>query len=477
MKSPFLSFVIAENLIGDNEDFSIENCGEKKSYEILGCKDYSPEEVNRKLKKARGEWFSVVMPGVHLKENFVNIVAQSKALKEDAGMVYGDFEMNGKNVELYDYNGDWTERWNFGKLRIYNTKAVSEQGFFDSRFPSAYNYDMLLKFWNKKKIVRIPQVLYSFNSPEKTNALKDKLFFPAEGDYGGFSYLFYDDNFKQQVEKCFDEFLVRQNIFFESENSQIPSNGVESTDSPKVAVVIPVHNRSEMLKDAVKSVINQDFDEWELIIVDNSSDDGSYETALKFAQKDNRIKAFRREDNRISKALNLGIRSASAGYIAQLDSDDLYTPSTLRKMIQALEDNPDAGIAVSYYDLVDQNGESIEELGIVKHEEYSVNNILRVDGAGAVRVWKKSVLQEMGFFDEGFFCDYGEDYDMVLKVTEKYRLIRVHEVLYHYRRHPGNSDVLRDELFKLNAKNRARLNSWIRRKKLLKGSEDETLLY
>ncbi|MBN1619694.1 glycosyltransferase [candidate division WOR-3 bacterium] len=477
MKSPFLSFVIAEKLSGDSEYFSIENCGDKHSYEILKSSDYSPEAVNRTLKKAGGKWFSVVMPGVHLKEDFVKIVAQSEASKDDAGMIYGDYELNQKKVELYDYNGDWTERWNFGKLRIYNTKAVSDQGFFDSRFPSAYNYDMLLKFWNIKKAVRIPQVLYSFHSREKINTLKNKLFFPAEGEYGGFSYLFYDESFKQQVEKCFDEFLVRQNIFFESENSQTPSKGVESSGSPAVAVVIPVHNRSEMLKDAVESVKNQDFGEWELIIVDNSSDDGTYETALKLAEKDGRIKALRRQDNRISKALNLGIRNASARYIAQLDSDDFYTPSTLRKMIQALDDNPDAGLAVSYYDLVDEKGESIEELGVVKHEEYSVNNILRVDGAGAVRVWKKSVLQEMGLFDEDLFCDYGEDYDMVLKVIEKYRLIRVHEVLYHYRRHPGNSDVLRDELFKLNAKNRARLNSWIRRKKLLKGSENETLLY
>lgn len=472
------SFILASVLKDTPGHRSLIKCAEKSgAAEILFSKDYSPESVNEEIEKASCEWFAIIAPGVCIKENFTGILKSAAINSQNAGIFYGDFEKNGKRIGLYDYNGDWTERWNFGKLRIYRTDFVKDEGLFSAEFPEAYNYDMLLKFWNKREILRIPEIMYSFDLPEKANALKERLFFPSEGEYGGFSYLFYKEDYKFQVEKCFENFQKRQKIYFFCDNTNKISESISSDGGVVASVVIPVHNRAELLLQAVESVRRQDFEKWEILIVDNCSSDGTYEEALKLSEIEPRIRVFRREDNRIAKALNLGVRNAVGKYIAQLDSDDLYSASTLRKMTDALESDPSAGLAVSYYDLIDQNGVTLEDLGIVRHEEYSVNNILRVDGAGAARVWRKSVIEEMGYFDEKDFCDYGEDYDMVLKVTEKYSLKRVHEVLYHYRRHPGNSDVLRDELFKLTAKNKARLNAWARRKKISGGTEDEIFIY
>jgi GT2 family glycosyltransferase len=89
-----------------------------------------------------------------------------------------------------------------------------------------------------------------------------------------------------------------------------------------------------------------------------------------------------------------------------------------------------------------------------------------VDGAGAVRVWRKSVLKEMGGFDEKELGGYGEDYDLVLKVSERYQVGRVHEVLYRYRRHGGNTDALIDNQRKIRAKSLARQNALRRRREL-----------
>ena len=185
--------------------------------------------------------------------------------------------------------------------------------------------------------------------------------------------------------------------------------------------------------------------------------------------KDNRIRLIRNNINRIALSLNIAVNAARSKYISQLDSDDLYTENTLQFMIEFMEQSNSA-LGISYYSLINESGEDLPEFGIIKHLEYSRNNILRVDGAGAVRMWRRSAILEFGGFDEKDLCDYGEDYDLVLKVGEKYRISRVHEVLYKYRRHPDNSDVRRDPLFKLRNKNLARARALARRIALNKGN-------
>jgi len=319
---------------------------------------------------------------------------------------------------------------------------------------------MQLKFWGKRKIVFIPDYLYEVNSVEKDDSLKNKLYFPTEGDFGGFSYLFYSKKKNNEIEVIFENFLKKEKIYYEDEpKSEFPKDNIKL-----VSVIIPVYNRARFISFAIESVINQNIDDWELIVVDNASEDNTCEIVKEYMRKDNRIKLIKRSENHIAHALNDGIREAEGKYIAQLDSDDIYSDNTLKEMTDALENNLSAGLAVSYYDLMDENGINIEDMGIIKHDEYSVNNILRVDGAGAIRVWRKAAIVEMGYFNETDFADYGEDYDMLLKVTEKYCLQRVHKVLYHYRRHSGNSDVLREEEYKVNTKNKARINAYKRRK-------------
>jgi hypothetical protein len=135
-------------------------------------------------------------------------------------------------------------------------------------------------------------------------------------------------------------------------------------------------------------------------------------------------------------------------------------------MTEHLESHPKAGLAVSYYDLMDEAGAVLEEFGVIKHLEYNRNNIMRCDGAGAVRVWHRKVIAEFGGFDEKELGHYGEDYDLVLKVTEKYDLDRVHQVLYRYRRHPDNTDAKRDDRMKLWNKTVARQHALKRRREL-----------
>lgn len=453
---------------------SLEQGVNLKKDEIHQTDQIDINSITEFYRKLKGRYFVILVDGVMLKPGALDRVEQQFTQRPEAAMVYSDY-WDQQEVKLLNYANDWTERWNFGKIRFYNFQQIEAMGGFPSDYKFMFHYYLQLRFWNQNKIFRIPEVLYSYYPTRKNDEdrdkgdLKNKLFFPAQGDLGGFSYLYYPPEINDETEKIFFDFLNREGIYFAEEPAQaVPGHNVNYP--VKVSVVVPVHNRAELLDKAIASVIAQTMQNWELIVVDNNSTDHTSRVVESWQRKDKRIKLIKLSENKIARALNQGINISQGEYIAQLDSDDAYSPHTLELMTNGLDNDLTAGLTVSFYDLIDEDDRVIEEMGVVKHLEYSVNNILRVDGAGAVRVWRKSVIQEMGGFDEEDYCNYGEDYDMVLKVTEKYRLLRIPQVLYHYRRHPGNSDMLRSEEFKLNCKNGARLDAYQRRKKVLRGT-------
>ncbi len=105
----------------------------------------------------------------------------------------------------------------------------------------------------------------------------------------------------------------------------------------KVSIIVPVYNRELTIERTIKSVLNQTFRNFELIIVNDGSIDGSLETVTDYAKKDNRIKVFSQNNSGVSMARNKGIRKALGKYICFLDSDDTYELSFLEKMVSAAE--------------------------------------------------------------------------------------------------------------------------------------------
>ncbi len=227
--------------------------------------------------------------------------------------------------------------------------------------------------------------------------------------------------------------------------------------SPLVSVIIPVFNRKPFIGLAIDSVLSGTYDDFEIIVIDNGSTDGTIERVETYAQQDHRVHLIKNKKNVIAYSLNLGLKAARGKYVAQLDSDDEYTKETLAEMVGYLETRPHCGLAISYYELMDEKGQTLHQAGVIKHLDYSRNNILRKDGAGAIRVWRRSVLLQLGGFNEEEFGNYAEDYDMVLKVSEKYEIGRVHKVLYRYRRHQGNTDHMQTSYHKLRTKTLARM--------------------
>ena len=110
---------------------------------------------------------------------------------------------------------------------------------------------------------------------------------------------------------------------------------------PRVSVVIPTYNRAGYVSEAVKSVLNQTFHDFEVIVVDDGSTDNTPDVIDSF--KDTRIRYLYQENRGVSAAMNTGILASTAEYIAILDSDDVLVEEALQKSVAFLDEHPEVG--------------------------------------------------------------------------------------------------------------------------------------
>lgn len=183
-----------------------------------------------------------------------------------------------------------------------------------------------------------------------------------------------------------------------------------------ISVVIPTYNRKDFLKEAIESVLKQKDVKKEIIIVDDGSNDGTYEEIKNYP-----VGYFFQENKGPASARNLGIKNSKGDFIAFLDSDDLWLEDKLFLELQFLKENP-------YYFLVHtneiwiRNGKILRQLKKHKKgggDQFERSLELCVISPSSVMV-KRELFEKVGFFDESFpAC---EDYEFWLKVTSKFKV-------------------------------------------------------
>ncbi len=392
--------------------------------------------------------------------------------KPGVSMAYSWYDTRSKTAKPPAYNGDFTERFPAGPLRAYNRERLLNLDI--EKFPRAWEYHARLVLEEKgHKPVLIEESLYFYAPeigprPDLARFVLKEPGAPANPFADSFSYLRYDPETEQEIKQAFFAMLKRRGAFLDERvkpHREFPGG---KGDYPVMAtVLIPVRNRARFIGQAIDSALNQEFDDYEVIVVDNDSEDETREVVRSF--KDQRVRLIENPMGSIAFALNTGLKHARGKYIIQLDSDDALAPDAIASMVREMENDPGAGLAISYYQLCDENMRPLKN-GVVKHLEYDRNNILRCEGAGAVRCWRKAVLDEIHGFNEKF-GNYGEDYDAVLKVSERYRVNRVHKVLYFYRQHTGGQDSVQSPEQRHQAKTQIRIEALARRQELLKKIE------
>jgi len=185
---------------------------------------------------------------------------------------------------------------------------------------------------------------------------------------------------------------------------------------PLVSVIIPTYNRSQMVQEAIDSVLEQDFTDYELIVVDDGSNDNTPEILAGYGQ---RIKVLHQSNKGVSAARNLGIAAASGQLIAFLDSDDLWLPRKLATQVKFFEDNPTVVINQTQERWI-RNGRRVNPKQ--RHHKFSgmifqQSLALCLVSPSAVMI-KKRLLGDVGVFDEQLpAC---EDYDLWLRISCRY---------------------------------------------------------
>lgn len=165
--------------------------------------------------------------------------------------------------------------------------------------------------------------------------------------------------------------------------------------NPKITVIMPTFNRREMLEVALDSILKQTYKDFELIIVDDCSSDGTQEFLEDMAQKDSRIIYVRNKKHQhYNYGLRLGCKMARGEYIARMDDDDISLPKRFEKQVRFLDDNPDIAVVGTFFELLGDNGVTQVWVDNSKPEFCALDAFYRCPLCHPTVMIRKSFLQE-----------------------------------------------------------------------------------
>lgn len=201
----------------------------------------------------------------------------------------------------------------------------------------------------------------------------------------------------------------------------------------RVSIILPTYNRAYCIQRAVDSVLCQTWHDWELIVVDDGSSDGTEEIIAGCAAADSRIRYHRQPKNMgVSAARNEGIRQARYEYIAFQDSDDVWHEDKLEKQMRIFEENPEIGLVYCAMQGTRQDGSRIRVPDAAMDEQLLRGNMYGLLLQGNVidaptAVVRKACVEKCGGFDETLSCL--EDWELFLRIAREYEIGYADEAL------------------------------------------------
>jgi len=230
-----------------------------------------------------------------------------------------------------------------------------------------------------------------------------------------------------------------------------------SNDLGKVSIIVPVYNVEKYFDECINSILNQTYENLEIIIVDDGSTDSCGRKADEFAGTDGRIKVFHKENSGPALARNLGLKHATGDYICFIDSDDHYEPDFVEKMLGALfKENADMVFCNFFASYIDREEPVKKLLEIGAEKEFPSDEYMRwVYGYSGTfcfiwnKIYKKEVFRDIEFRDM-----LGEDGQIILYIIDNCKKIYyLPDILYHYRRRKSSvvntkqESMLEDEMW------------------------------
>lgn len=212
---------------------------------------------------------------------------------------------------------------------------------------------------------------------------------------------------------------------------------MSQTGSTMVSVVMSVFNGEAFLAEALESVLDQTFADFEFLIVDDGSHDGTAEILQTFSDRDRRIRILNQDNRGLAVSLSRGISEACGRYVARMDADDISMPDRFAKQVAYLDRHPSVGVVGGAVLQIDTDGKPCGAIELPTDSERIRSQIARQSPiAHPTAMIRRKILDDVGAYRSAF--RYAQDYDLWLRISEKAELANLPEVVLRYRIHDHN---------------------------------------
>jgi len=214
---------------------------------------------------------------------------------------------------------------------------------------------------------------------------------------------------------------------------------------PKLTVCMPVFDAARYLRAAVESVLEQSFTDFEFLILDDGSTDGSLDIARRYATRDERVLVMSYAHGGYARLLNIGLAHARGALFARMDADDTAHRLRFHLQVEYMERHPDCIGAGTQLLMVDPDGDPINRtMYPLTHQEIEAGNLAgRYSMGHPSLVIRSATLRSAGGYHPEL--EPAEDFDLLLRLGELGQLANLPEILYYYRMHPHQVTVRKYE--------------------------------
>jgi glycosyltransferase involved in cell wall biosynthesis len=209
-------------------------------------------------------------------------------------------------------------------------------------------------------------------------------------------------------------------------------------EKPVISIVMSVFNGGNFLAEAIESIQNQSYKNFEFIIINDGSGDNSLDIIKKYQEEDSRIIILNQNNMGLTKSLNRGIEQSRGKYIARQDADDISYLDRFEKQIEFVESKKNCMVCSSNYEVINNLGEIISSRIQSTKKFIWIYFLLGNQVAHGTALIDKKLFEKIGYYDESLCCS--QDYDLWMRALNynKYCISFVDSILYKYRDHESN---------------------------------------
>ena len=350
------------------------------------------------------------------------------------------------------------------------SRAIHEKvGMFRSEYDGAQDFDMILRcVETAKKVYHIPKILYTWRCHENSTALN-----PESKKYAYYAG-------KNAVAAHLERMNIKADVTIDENHAGIYKIKYELTHKPKVSIIIPNMNHTDDLDKCIRSIEKQDYDNIEIVIVENNSNEETFSYYDSIQKEFDNIVVVKWEEKgfNYSKINNFGIKAAKGEYVLLLNNDTEMIKEDCISQMVSFAIQPDVGIVgakLLYGDNTVQHvGVVLGFGGVAGHAFVGINDeyggyqlytlIPREYSAvtAACLMVKKSLYEEVGGLDEVNFAVAFNDVDFCLKVREKGKLVVYNPdaVLYHYESKSRGYEDTPEKISRFQEECNSMVNKW-----------------